>query len=349
MRALTVQPHVAGSADVRDVADAEPGEGELLVQGLAIGICGTDREIMAGAYGWAPPGQDRLVLGHESLGRVRRAPPGGGFVEGDLVVGLVRRPDPQPCGACARGEFDMCRTTDYTERGIKQLDGYGSQLWTVAAEYAVSLEPRLEPVGMLLEPASVVAKAWEQVEQVGARSWFQPQRVLVAGAGPIGLLAALLGTQRGLDVHVLDLIAQGAKPDAVTALGATYHHEPPAKVAGALRPDIVFEATGVGAVVYDALAGTAPYGIICLTGISSGRRTIAADLAAVNRELVLENDVVIGTVSANRRHYDAAARALAAADQDWLARLITRRIPLERFADALTLRPDDIKVVLTLS
>jgi threonine dehydrogenase-like Zn-dependent dehydrogenase len=349
MRALTVQPCVAGSADVRDVADPEPRDGELLVHGLAVGVCGTDREIVAGSYGWAPPGRDRLVLGHESLGRVLRAPPNRGFAEGDLVVGLVRRPDPLPCGACAHGEFDMCRNAGYTERGIKQLDGYGSQVWTVEPEYAVKLDPGLEPVGMLLEPTSVVAKAWEQVDRVGARSWFEPQRVLVTGAGPIGLLAALIGTQRGLDVHVLDLAAQGAKADAVSALGATYHDEPAAKVAAKLCPDVVIEATGVGAVVYDTMAGSSAYGIVCLTGISSGRRTVAADLAELNRGLVLENDVVIGTVSANRRHYDAAARALAAADPGWLAGLITRRVPLERFADALTRRPDDIKVVLTLN
>ena len=86
-----------------------PGPGELLVDGLALGVCGTDREIAAGEYGWAPPGRERLVIGHESLGRVREAPAGSGFEAGDLVVGVVRRPDPVPCGACARGEFDMCR------------------------------------------------------------------------------------------------------------------------------------------------------------------------------------------------------------------------------------------------
>ncbi|XVU23001.1 alcohol dehydrogenase catalytic domain-containing protein [Actinoplanes sp. CA-054009] len=90
---------------------------------LALGICGTDREIAAGEYGWAPPGRDRLVLGHESLGRVRAAPAGSGFAPGDLIVGVVRRPDPQPCGACAHGDFDMCRNGRYTERGINKSTG----------------------------------------------------------------------------------------------------------------------------------------------------------------------------------------------------------------------------------
>ncbi|MCW3820037.1 glucose 1-dehydrogenase [Micromonospora sp. DR5-3] len=348
MRALTVTPQHAGTAALTDLPEPTPAEGELLVEGIALGICGTDREIIEGRYGWAPPGRDRLVLGHESLGRVRRAPAGADLAEGDLVVGVVRRPDPVPCGACARGEFDMCRNGRYTERGIKERDGYGSELWTVETDYAVKLDPRLERVGMLLEPTSVVAKAWEQVDRVGARSWYAPQTALVTGAGPIGLLAALLGVQRGLDVHVLDLVSDGPKPAAVAALGATYHSQPLADLTEKLRPDLVIEATGVGRVVVDAMNGTAAYGIVCLTGVSSGGRTIPVDAGATNRDLVLENDVVVGSVNANLRHYAAAADALAAADPDWLERLITRRVPLSRFAEALIPRPDDIKTVLTL-
>ena len=347
MRALTVRPSHAHAVEISELPDPSPEAGELLVGAVALGICGTDHEIVSGAYGWSPPGRDRLVLGHESLGRVRQAPTGSDFSAGDLVVGVVRRPDPEPCGACARGEFDMCRNGRYTERGIKERDGYGSQLWTVETDYAVRLEPGLESVGVLMEPTSVVAKAWEQIERVGERSWFAPERVLVTGAGPIGLLAALLGVQRGLDVHVLDIIEDGPKPAAVAALGATYHHAPVREVAEKIRPDVVVEATGVGRVVIDTAAGTAPYGIVCLTGVSSGGRRIPVDAGAANRELVLENDVVIGSVNANLRHYAAAARALAGADRDWLERLISRRVPVERFADALRAEPDDIKVVLT--
>lgn len=241
----------------------------------------------------------------------------------------------------------MCRNGRYTERGIKQRDGYGSELWTVETDYAVRLDPALESVGVLMEPTSVVAKAWEQIERVGQRSWYGPQRVLVTGAGPIGLLAALLGAQRGLDVHVLDVVADGPKPAAVAALGATYHHAPVPEVTEKIQPDVVVEATGVGRVVFDAIAGTAPYGIVCLTGVSSGGRRIPVDAGATNREIVLENDVVIGSVNANLRHYSAAAQALAAADRDWLERLISRRVPLGCFAEALHAQPDDIKVVLT--
>jgi threonine dehydrogenase-like Zn-dependent dehydrogenase len=313
-----------------------------------VGVCGTDKEIARGDYGWAPPGHERLVLGHESLGRVRTAPEGSGFSPGDLVVGVVRRPDPVPCGACAHGEFDMCRNGEYTERGIKQLDGYASEQWTVEAAYAVRLDPRLADVGMLMEPTTVVAKAWEQVERVGARAWFEPKTVLVTGAGPIGLLAAMLGRQRGLDVHVLDQVTEGPKPSLVQDLGATYHHDDIDAVTGRIRPDVVLEATGVPHLVLGSIWGTGPYGITVLTGVSSGGRKLPVDPGELNRNIVLENDAVVGSVNANLRHYAQAAEALSAADPDWLARLVTRRVPLESFADAFEARPEDVKVVLTL-
>ncbi|HWU06405.1 MAG TPA: glucose 1-dehydrogenase [Streptomyces sp.] len=348
MRAVTVHPSTARSLEVRDVPEPVRGEGELLVDGLAVGICGTDKEIAAGEYGWAPPGEDRLVLGHESLGRVREAPAGSGFGAGDLVVGVVRRPDPEPCGACARGEFDMCRNGRYTERGIKERHGYASRSWTVESDYAVKLAPALERVGMLLEPASVVAKAWEQVERIGARSWFEPHRVLITGAGPIGLLAALLGVQRGLETHVLDRVASGPKPDLVAGLGATYHSGSVDQVAPSIRPDVVIEATGAGTVVLDVMAGTAQYGIVCLTGVSPRGQRLSVEAGTLNRELVLENDVVVGSVNANLRHYRQGADALARAEPAWLERMITRRVPLERAAEAFTSRDDDIKVVIDL-
>jgi glucose 1-dehydrogenase len=348
MRALTVIPLQADSAAVTDVPEPVPGPGELLVDGIALGVCGTDREIAGGEYGWAPRGSERLVLGHESLGRVREAPAGSGFAPGDLVVGVVRRPDPVPCPACAHGEFDFCRNGRYTERGIKQLHGYGSERWTVEADYAVKLDSGLERVGMLMEPTTIVAKAWEQIERIGGRAHFEPERVLVTGAGPIGLLAALLGSQRGLEVHVLDRATDGPKPELARALGAHYHHSDVATIAEAAPPDIIIEATGAERVIAEAIASSAAFGIVCLTGVSPEGRPFTLDLGALNRDIVLENDVVFGTVNANLRHYALAGEALGSADRSWLERLITRRVPLEDFEQALAKRPGDVKVVLEL-
>jgi threonine dehydrogenase-like Zn-dependent dehydrogenase len=349
MRALTVLAGKADTVEVGEVPDPLPGPGDLLVQGLAVGVCGTDREIAAAEYGQAPPGRDRLILGHESLGRVLTAPPGSGFTPGDLVVGVVRRPDPQPCGACAHGEFDMCRNGRYTERGIKQIDGYASQRWSVEAHYAVRLDPGLAQVGMLLEPASVLAKAWEQIERIAARAWWEPRRVLVTGAGPIGLLAALMAVQRGLETHVLDRAESGVKPRLVADLGAAYHTGGIERVAAAALPDIVIEATGAPALVFDAMRYNAPAGIVCLTGVSPTGRPLTVDAGSINRDIVLENDVVFGSVNANHRHYEAAAQVLRRADPAWLARMITRRVPLERALEAFEpAGADEVKVVIDL-
>ncbi|MFE3546732.1 glucose 1-dehydrogenase [Nocardia sp. NPDC059177] len=349
MRALTVMPNQAGSLKVEDVPDPVAGPGELLVDGVALGICGTDREIAGGLYGWAPPGKDRLVLGHESLGRVRTAPDGSGFAPGDLVVGIVRRPDPVPCGACARGQFDMCRNGDYVERGIKEIDGYGSTSWSVLADYTVKLDPALAEVGVLMEPTTVVAKAWDQIERINNRAWFEPKSVLVTGAGPIGLLAALLGAQRGLDVHVLDRSDQGPKPGLVADLGGTFHTGSAAEVADEIDPDVVIEATGAPAVALAAMEVNNPGVIVCLTGVSTPGTDTEVDIGGLNRNIVLDNALVFGSVNANRHHYELAAAALAKADATWLTRLITRRLPLERALEAFDPGDHtDIKVVIDL-
>ena len=348
MRALTVLPGVAGSAAVTELSEPPEADGPMLVQTLSIGICGTDLEIGNGDYGTAPPGDDRLVIGHESLGRVLAAPSGSGFAVGDLVVGFVRRPDPVPCPSCAIGEWDMCRNGRYTERGIKGRHGYASERYRIDPAFAVKVDPTLGELGVLVEPASVVAKAWDHIERIGSRSaaW-SPRSVLVCGAGPIGLLAALLGVQRGYPVVVVDQVSDGPKPRLVADLGADYR-------VGEIGPlaataDIVIECTGAPAVVIDVLANTNADAIVCLTGVSSGGRTLRLDAGEVNREMVLGNAVVFGSVNANRRHYEAAVTALGSADPGWLARLVTRRVMLDAFADAFERRPGDVKTVITLS
>ena len=346
MRALTVEPGRVDSALVEEVPEPRPEDGDLLVRTVAVGICGTDAEIVAGEYGRAPPGERRLILGHEAIGQVEEAPEGSGFVAGDFVVGIVRRPDPVPCRYCGAGEWDMCSNGGYTERGIKERHGYCSERFRVEPEFAVRVEPSLGYLGVLLEPASVLAKAWDHIDRIGGRSraWL-PRTLLVTGAGPIGLIAALIGVQRGLEVHVLDLADDGPKPRLVRELGATYHAGT-LPDAGSLAPDIVMECTGAAPVILDAISRTAPSGITCLAGISSGQHRIGVDVHALNRTMVLENDVVFGSVNANRGHYLSAAEVLARADREWLSRLVSRRVALAQWPAALERRPDDVKVVL---
>jgi glucose 1-dehydrogenase len=345
MRAITVSRGVASSARLEDVPEPPLSDGSILVRTLALGVCGTDREIIAGEYGFAPTGQSRLVLGHESLGRVEEAPPGVDIRPGDWVVGIVRRPDPVPCPACAMGEWDMCRNGRYAERGIKERHGYGAERFRIEPEFAVRIDPALGILGVLLEPASILAKAWDHTERIGKRSraW-RPRTLMVTGAGPIGLLAALMGAQRGLNVHVLNHHASDIESSLVRDLGGAFHVDGVAAI-DRVGPDILMECTGAPGLIRDILSRAGSGGIVCLTGVTSAANCHDFDIGLYNRGMVLNNEAVFGTVNANRRHYEMAADALARANKEWLARLITRRVPVGRWSEAMEHLRDDIKVI----
>jgi threonine dehydrogenase-like Zn-dependent dehydrogenase len=238
----------------------------------------------------------------------------------------------------------MCLNGLYTERGIKARHGFGSERFRLEPEFAVKVDKALGLLAVLLEPASIVAKAWDQADRIGSRArWWQPRRLFVTGAGPVGLLAAMMGAQRGLEVHVFDRNTEGEKPALVGALGGRHHGD--LDRIGEVKPDIVMECTGAPIVVREILGRTSPGGIACLLSVTPSR-TMEIDIGLFNRRCVLDNDTVFGSVNANRSHYAAAARALAQADRAWLARLITRRVPLVQWSEALERRRQDIKTVI---
>lgn len=346
MFALSVTPQVPNSARLTELPTPARSPELVLVKTLAIGVCGTDREILAGDYGSAPSGRAQLIIGHESLGEVVEAPHDCGLRTGDRVVPIVRLPDPVPCIACASGESDMCRNGLYTEHGIKGQDGFCVEQFMIDPRFVVPVDSQLATAGVLIEPASVVAKAWDHIERIGARtrSW-KADTVLVTGAGPIGLLATLMAAQRNCAIHVYDRQRGGLKRELVERLGGTYHCESLDQVL-ALLPDVVIECTGSADVIAATMSHNARAGIVCLAGLSSGAHHLSYDFAALNRSLVLENDVIFGSVNANRRHYELAAAALSAADPNWLREMITRRVALRDWEQAFVRQPADIKVII---
>jgi len=342
VKAITLVPGKPSTLRLDELPDPRPGPDELLVEILLAGVCGTDHDILEGVLGYPASGQDRLILGHEAVGRVTEAPAGSGFETGELVAPIVRRPDPIPCPNCAAGEWDMCRNGRFTEAGIRGLDGYAAERVALPVDFAVRVgeDPGLR--GVLVEPASVVAKAWEHIIHVGNRAAWRPSRVLVTGAGPIGLLAALFATRHSDEVEVLDLAKDGPKPNLVRDLEAGYHSDGPAGIEPGV--DVVLECTGDPEVVAAALGLIGPNGILCLVGVpDEGSVNIGTELA---RGLVLHNQTLFGTVNANRRHYEQAARVLAEADQAWLKRMVNRRVPLGSWEEAYRPEPDDVKTVV---
>jgi threonine dehydrogenase-like Zn-dependent dehydrogenase len=344
MKALMVEPGSPGPLRIEEIREPEPDRGSLLVSALALGVCGTDRELIAGLYGKAPPGHKRLVIGHESLGLVEEASADGSARVGDLVVPFVRMPDPEPCDCCAAGAWDRCRNDRFTEHGIRAVDGFGRERYRVAADRVMVVDRTLALTAVLCEPASVVAKAWMLIEQALSGACWKAERVLITGAGPVGLLAALMGRQRGLDVHVFDRAKGGPKPRLVRDLGATYHD-------GSFESlptdfDIVVECTAASAVALPSASRTKPDGVVCLVGVAGKRPPATLDAAGINDCLVLGNRVMLGSVNANRQHYEAGHTALVKANREWLARLITRQVPMERAAEAFKPADDDVKVVI---
>lgn len=339
MQALTIESaEGAARLALSDVPEPSPADGELMVQAIALGICGTDRELAATGPRSATPGRNGLILGHESLGRVITAPTGSGWKPGDLVAGLVRRPDPVPCTFCAEGQCDLCENGRFTERGISGADGYGSERFVLETDLAVRVDPALGPAGVLLEPASVVAKAWEQLDSFARRP---PRRALVLGSGPIGLLAVLLAQQRQLDVHVVDRVATGPKPRQVRALGATYHTAVD-QLSG--RFDTVLECSG--GLVAEAIRLTAPVGVTCLVGGADPASAGSVNLGELGRELMGQNKTVFGIVNSNRRHFQEAHDALLAADRAWLDGLLTDCVSLQDWRSAFDVGPESIKSVI---
>ena len=338
MRALTVAPGIANSARVEDVPEPPQSDGAVLVRTLALGVCGTDREIVSGDYGWAPPGAEAAgdrprIAGQGAGGAGRTAALTPAISSSASCAGPIR------CRvrACAVGEWDMCRNGRYTERGIKERNGYGSDFFRIEPEFLVKLDPSLGMNGVLVEPTSVVAKAWDHTERIGRRSraW-EPKTLLVTGAGPIGLLAALIGAQRGLDVHVLDHRDSGRKSELIVReLGGTFHLGSLADLDG-LKPDILMECTGAP----ERRARRArPHRVRRhrLPGrrVRARPRFRSSTSARSIAPWCSTTTPVFGSVNANRKHYEDAVDALQRADKHWLARLITRRVPVEQWTQAL--------------
>jgi threonine dehydrogenase-like Zn-dependent dehydrogenase len=354
MQAVTVTPGQRDSLRVLDIPDVQSEGTQVVVRVLQAGLCGTDAEITSGLYGEAPAGSPYLVLGHENLGFVESAPAGSPFSAGDLVVSTVRRPCPERCRPCRAGESDMCLTGHYLERGIQGLHGFMSERYVEDPQYVVAVPARLRPLAVLVEPMTVAQKALEQTFRIQGRMSWAPRQAVVLGAGPVGILAAAAMRLRGLEVTVASREAEGSTRDALLReAGIAYVSTagtPIEELPHRLGPiDLVLEATGAAAVIAPAMSILGRDGVCVLASVTEVGRKWEIDLGTWNREMVLGNRLVFGTVNAARRHFEAAVRDVAAAEErlpGWMGRFITRRLPFTEASRALVRSPQDIKTVL---
>jgi len=347
VRGLTI---TSAGPGITELGEPVPSGRDLVVDGLLLGVCGTDRSLIARGPDRLPAGQDFLVLGHESLGRVRTAPEGSRFAPGDLVTALVRRADPVPCAACAAGELDLCDNGLQIERGIRGQNGYGAERFLLDERYAVRVNEHdggLGLLGILIEPTSIVAKAFERIDASVRRT---TGRALIFGAGPIGLLAALLAAHRGYDVHVVDQVDDGPKVQQCKGIGATYHQGSD-ELTGTF--DAIVECSGAftGATVNLLSRG----GVACYIAHAHDNapdaqgRNAAVDTGELSGMLVGGNKAIFGIHSSGPAHFDTAQAELQQTDRDWLGKMITASAPLDDFRSALQVGPEMIKTVIRLS
>jgi threonine dehydrogenase-like Zn-dependent dehydrogenase len=337
MQALVVEPGVPHSAHVTDVAPPT-GEGVLL-RVLEVGVCGTDREISEGLFGIAPEGHGELVVGHELLGVVERD--GSGFARGDLVSAIVRRACGH-CVACAEHAPDSCLSGDYSERGITRLDGFARELVVEDPAELVPIPSALGRLGVLAEPTSVCARALRHALAIGGRQPWQLQRALVLGGGAVGTLMTLMLRQHGAEVVTASLEPEN---ELVEALGARYEQADALGDLGSF--DLVVEAAGNAQLMADALGLLRRSGVACLLGLDAREQAVKFDGRVLGMDTVLENRVLFGSVNAQRQDWLAGVTALARADHDVLGRLVTLRVPLHRFADALAHRGGKATLVVS--
>ena len=364
MKAISVVP---GTSTVRLVDRAEPSislPDQIKLRVLRVGICGTDREEAAGGRAKAPPSRQDLVLGHEMFGQVIETGRGVKQVKpGDYAVFTVRRGCGK-CQPCAMNRSDMCQTGLYSERGISGLDGYQTEYVVDRELYIVRVPPELETVGVLVEPFSVAEKAIVESIQLqlirlpdsgASRDWITGKRCLVAGLGPIGLLAALALRLRGAEVWGLDVVdANTVRPRWLDSIGGHYmdgRQITPDHLIGQIELfDLIFEATGVPSLEFDLIDALAINGVYVVTGIPSGDRPLKIDGAEFMRRLVLRNQVMVGSVNASHDHFQLAVNDLVQAQTRWpghAAGLITQRHNYTEFETAFQHHgSDEIKVVL---
>ncbi|MFZ0830253.1 MAG: glucose 1-dehydrogenase [Thermoplasmata archaeon] len=361
MQALLVNPPRPG-IHMGKVPDPTPSAEEVEVQVLECGVCGTDRDIVAGKYGTPPEGRADLVLGHENLGKVVEVGASvHGFRIGDEVVATVRR----GCGICRycrTNRSDFCETGLFTERGIKGRDGYLSEFYVERPEYLVRVPRPHRLSAVLLEPLSVVEKAVLQAKRVLDRTEVSPgldpnhpRKALVAGTGAIGMLAAMVLATEGFEVTAID--REGDKTAAGTLLSAIDAHHADVSaglsVLGEQRFDLVLDATGSATLDFDLTTRLAPNGCLLLTGISADSGPpISLPGGEILRKLVLQNQAIVGSVNANRRYFEAGLRHLTAFRRRWgtvAEQLVSQRLSWTQYESVLVgARPGGIKTVLTI-
>jgi glucose 1-dehydrogenase len=371
MKAVAVNPRQRAVGLVDQPAPQISSATDVKFRILEVGICGTDREICRFDYGNPPTGFEHLVLGHEGLGVVTEIGSGVTKIKvGDLVVPMVRRPCPHDhCLPCRDDRSDFCTTGDFVERGIKEYHGFMTEYVVDRERYLCVMPPELRDVAVLMEPLTVAEKALIELNHIQGRlNWNCPvkpnggpqhcHKAVILGAGPIGILGAMAFKVAGFDTYVYSRSkAPNPKAALVESFGVPYisseevSTDELAERVGNI--DVVYEAVGGASIAFEVLRVLGMNGVFIFTGIPGfPLPRLNVDAEYIMRNMVLKNQVALGTVNAGRDAFEAAARDLGIFMNRWpdaIRSVITARHKVESAKDLLLGKATGIKNVLSFS
>ena len=364
MKAIALIP---GSINLRLTEKKEPfihSPDEVKLKVLQVGICGTDREMAEGGRAEAPEGRNELILGHEMFGQVVDTGTDVTSVKpGDYGVFTVRR-GCKECKACSNNRSDMCYSGKYTERGIKGADGFQAEYVVDAEQFLIKAPESIKEFGVLTEPMSVAAKAIDEAMILqqsrlkdidGNENWLKGKKTLIAGIGAIGLMAAFALRLKGAEVTGVDIVDKdSSRARILNEIGGKYVDGRTLYITNFDEQcgefDFVFEATGIAKLQFELIDTLAINGIYVATGIPAGQRPLTIEAAHILQQLVLKNQIMLGSVNASINHYRMAVDYLEKSSTRWpdaIRKIITERIPFTDFEKVFrSHNANEIKIVI---
>jgi sorbitol-6-phosphate 2-dehydrogenase len=336
--------------ELLDIDRPTPSEGEALVRTLRVGVDGTDHEVISGAHGGFPAGQDYMVLGHEAVGVVED-PNGSGLDEGQIVVPTVRRkPDGETNEYFRRGEPDMAPEGEYVERGIVGSHGYMAEYFTSPADDLIPIPEELATYGFFVEPVSITEKANEHAYASREPFEWRPESACVLGNGSLGLLTLWMLEQEYDRTYC---VGRRDRPDptvdVIEEIGGTYvdSRETPVDELPEKEEamDYIYEATGFAPHAFQTVQALAPNGVGALLGIPESW-DFEVDGGSLHNEIVLHNKCLIGTVNSHVKHFEYAVDTLAEMPEWLLEELVTTVVTPDDVAPAFVDDDEQIKAVV---
>lgn len=334
---------------VEEIPEPEADGGEVKVKTLKVGVDGTDLEVIENVEERSPPGDDYIVLGHEAVGVVEDGTDTR-FEKGDIVTPTVRRPDPD-VGYTEYFENkrpDLSPMGEFVEKGIINAHGYMQEYFVAEPEYLVEIPSHQEEYGFLIEPLSITEKGLDMAEASQSTHPWEMNDVLILGNGRLGLLTAIMMS----DEYDVTTYSLEPEDDHSSVLAAEFGVEYKSAQQISLDDlpdtyDLVIETTGHSPTFFKGFEKIGPHGSYLVLGIDESGHMSEAGIGDLQKELVFNNQTVIGSVNSHIKHFESAIDTLDDLPEDFLEDYVTLEVSVDEASDAFT--SDTVKSIVTFT